>query len=48
MSTINIRDEGFQAPTRTYIPTFGTVTGANANYFVFSPRQIQFALRFTF
>ena len=32
------------APTLTYNPTFGTLTNANSNYFVFTPRQLQLAL----
>ena len=36
------------APTLTYNPTFGTLSNANSNYFVFTPRQIQLALRYTF
>ena len=36
------------APTLTYNPTFGSLTNANSNYFVFTPRQIQLALRYTF
>jgi hypothetical protein len=35
-------------PTLTSNPTFGTLTNANSNSFVFTPRQIQFAARFTF
>jgi hypothetical protein len=36
------------APTLTYNPTFGSLTNANSNYFVFTPRQIQIAVRYTF
>ncbi len=36
------------APTLTYNPTFQTLTNANSNYFVFTPRQVQLALRYTF
>jgi len=36
------------APTLTYNQTFGTLTNANSNYFVFTPRQIQIACRYTF
>jgi hypothetical protein len=36
------------APTLTYNQTFGTLTNANSNYFVFTPRQIQLAARYTF
>jgi hypothetical protein len=36
------------APTLTYNPTFASLTNANSNYFVFTPRQIQLSLRFTF
>ncbi len=36
------------APTLVYNPTFGTLTNANSNYFVFTPRQVQLALRYTF
>jgi outer membrane receptor protein involved in Fe transport len=36
------------APTLTYNPTFGTLTNANSNYFVFTPRQIQLAVRVSF
>jgi hypothetical protein len=36
------------APTVTYNPTFASLTNANSNYFVFTPRQIQLSLRFTF
>jgi hypothetical protein len=36
------------APTLTYNPTFGSLTNANSNYFVFTPRQIQLAVRFSF
>ena len=36
------------APTLTYNPTFGTLTNANSNYFVFTPRQVQLALRYSF
>ena len=31
-----------------YNPTFGSLTNANSNYFVFTPRQVQLALRYTF
>ncbi len=36
------------APTLSYNPTFGIPNNANSNYFVFTPRQIQFAARVTF
>jgi hypothetical protein len=36
------------APTLTYNPTFQSLTNANSNYFVFTPRQLQLALRYTF
>jgi hypothetical protein len=36
------------APTLTYNPTFGSLTNANSNYFVFTPRQIQLAFRVNF
>ena len=36
------------APTLTYNPTFQTLTNANSNYFVFTPRQVQLAVRYTF
>jgi hypothetical protein len=36
------------APTLTAIPTFGSLTNGNSNYFVFTPRQVQLALRYTF
>jgi hypothetical protein len=36
------------APTLTANPTFGTLTNANSNYFVFTPRQIQISGRYTF
>jgi hypothetical protein len=36
------------APTLTYNPTFGSLTNANSNYFVFTPRQIQLAVRVNF
>jgi hypothetical protein len=36
------------APTLTYISSFATLTNANSNYFVFTPRQLQLALRYTF
>jgi hypothetical protein len=36
------------APTLTFNPTFGTLTNANSNYFVFTPRQVQIAARYTF
>jgi len=36
------------APTLTYNSTFGSLTNANSNYFVFTPRQIQLAVRVTF
>jgi outer membrane receptor protein involved in Fe transport len=35
-------------PTLTYNPTFGSLTNANSNYFVFTPRQIQLAVRYAF
>lgn len=36
------------APTLTSNSTFGTLTNANSNYFVFTPRQVQLALRYSF
>jgi hypothetical protein len=36
------------APTLTFNPTFETLTNANSNYFVFTPRQVQIAARYTF
>jgi Carboxypeptidase regulatory-like domain/TonB dependent receptor len=36
------------APTLAYNPTFGSLTNANSNYFVFTPRQVQLAVRYTF
>jgi hypothetical protein len=36
------------APTLTYNPTFGSLVNANSNYFVYTPRQIQLAARYTF
>jgi outer membrane receptor protein involved in Fe transport len=36
------------APTLTFNPTFESLTNANSNYFVFTPRQIQLAARYTF
>ena len=36
------------APTLTSIPTFGSFNNANSNYFVFTPRQVQLAVRYTF
>ena len=36
------------APTLTYNPTFGSLTNGNNNYFVFTPRQVQIALRYSF
>jgi hypothetical protein len=36
------------APTLTSNPTCGTLTNANSNYFVFTPRQIQLAVRVSF
>jgi hypothetical protein len=36
------------APALAYNPAFGTLTNANSNYFVFTPRQLQLALRYTF
>ncbi len=36
------------APTLTFNPTFETLTNANSNYFVFTPRQVQLAARYTF
>ena len=36
------------APTLTSIATFGSFNNANSNYFVFTPRQIQLAVRYTF
>jgi len=35
-------------PTLVANTTFGSFNNANSNYFVFTPRQIQFALRYTF
>lgn len=36
------------APTLVSIATFGSLTNGNSNYFVFTPRQIQVAARYTF
>ena len=36
------------APTLTYNTAFATLTNANSNYFVFTPRQVQLALRYSF
>ena len=36
------------APTLTYNSTFQSLTNANSNYFVFTPRQVQLAVRYTF
>jgi outer membrane receptor protein involved in Fe transport len=36
------------APTLQYIQTFASLTNANSNYFVFTPRQVQLAIRYTF
>jgi hypothetical protein len=36
------------APTLTFNPTFQSLTNANSNYFVFTPRQVQLAVRYTF
>jgi len=36
------------APTLTFNPTFGTPNNGNNNYFVFTPRQVQLAIRYTF
>ena len=36
------------SPTLIYNPTFQSLTNANSNYFVFTPRQVQLALRYTF
>ena len=36
------------APTLAYNSTFGSLTNANSNYFVFTPRQVQLALRYSF
>jgi outer membrane receptor protein involved in Fe transport len=36
------------APTLTHNQAFGTLTNANSNYFVFTPRQVQLAVRYTF
>jgi carboxypeptidase family protein/TonB-dependent receptor-like protein len=36
------------APALAYNSAFGTLTNANSNYFVFTPRQLQLALRYTF
>jgi hypothetical protein len=35
-------------PTLGYNSTFGTLTNANSNYFVYTPRQVQIAARYTF
>ena len=35
-------------PTLTSISTFGSFNNANSNYFVFTPRQVQLAVRYTF
>ena len=36
------------APTLAYNQTFGSLTNANSNYFVFTPRQVQIAGRYSF
>jgi hypothetical protein len=36
------------APELAYNSAFGTLTNANSNYFVFTPRQLQLALRYSF
>ena len=36
------------APTLAYNPTSSSLTNANSNYFVFTPRQVQLAFRYTF
>src|SRR5262249_15544185 len=36
------------APTLAFNPTFTTPNNGNNNYFVFTPRQVQLALRYTF
>jgi hypothetical protein len=36
------------APTLAYNSAFGTLTNGNSNYFVFTPRQLQLALRYSF
>ena len=36
------------APTLTYNSTFGTPNNGNNNYFVFTPRQVQIAVRYNF
>jgi hypothetical protein len=36
------------SPTLIYNPTFQSLTNANSNYFVFTPRQVQLAVRYTF
>ncbi len=36
------------APTLAYNSTFGSLTNANSNYFVFTPRQLQLSVRYTF
>ena len=36
------------APTLVYNQTFGSLTNANSNYFVFTPRQVQIAGRYSF
>jgi hypothetical protein len=35
-------------PTLTYNSTFGSLTNGNNNYFVYTPRQVQLAARYTF
>ena len=34
--------------TLNYNTTFGTLTNGNSNYFVFTPRQVQLSVRYTF
>ena len=36
------------APTLVYNTNFQSLTNANSNYFVFTPRQVQLAFRYTF
>ena len=36
------------APTLAFNPTFSTPNNGNNNYFVFTPRQVQLAVRYSF
>jgi hypothetical protein len=36
------------APTLVYNSLFGSLTNGNSNYFVFTPRQVQLSVRYTF